>query len=383
MATGSRDPDLAPFVGRAHLGPSLLIAPAGAPPKLGYLTAMERDEAAGTNLERLSPEQLGVEELTRRLGSGAELWVEVIAAGLEHAGVAPGKVGLAGRFPAGTVHAACSRLAERGWAFEPAHELLLELRRTKTPNELAEIREVAAAAGEAMRAVAAALASSEPGGAGLELDGRPLTAGRLRRRIAAALAAHGMEQPDGNILAAGADAGVPHTQGGSDRVLRPGEALVVDLFPRGLLYADCTRTLCVGRPPAELARAHALVERALSEARGGAVAGRPACDLQRAACELFEEAGYPTPISHPGTTRGYVHGLGHGVGFELHEKPSFRVGSDPRGELAEGDVFTLEPGLYDPAAGWGVRLEDLCHLGAAGLEVLTPLPYDLDPEAWL
>jgi Xaa-Pro aminopeptidase len=51
--------------------------------------------------------------------------------------------------------------------------------------------------------------------------------------------------------------------------------------------------------------------------------------------------------------------------------------------LRQGDVFTLEPGLYDPAAGWGVRLEDLVYLGSGGLEDLTPLPYDLDPRAWV
>ena len=50
--------------------------------------------------------------------------------------------------------------------------------------------------------------------------------------------------------------------------------------------------------------------------------------------------------------------------------------------LAAGDVFTLEPGLYDPAGGWAVRLEDLVHLGLDGPETLTPLPYDLDPRAW-
>ncbi len=382
MAASGRDPDLAPFVGTAHLGSSFLIAPAGGPPRLGYLTAMERDEAASTGIEPLGPELLGLDRLRDLSGSSAELWAEVLAAGLDRTGLAPGRIGLAGRFAAGTAHAACSRLAERGWSFASAHELLLELRRTKLDSELVEIRQAAAAVVEAMKTVAAALAAADPEAAGLRLAGRPLTAGRLRRRIGAVLAAHGMEQPEGNILAAGAAAAVPHSQGASERVLRPGEALVVDLFPRRRLYADCTRTFCVGRPPAELARAHALVARALSEARRAAVAGRSPAELQSSACELFEQAGYPTSSGEPGTKRGYVHGLGHGVGFELHEQPSFRGAAGGAGELAVGDVFTLEPGLYDPDAGWGVRLEDLCHLGPAGLEVLTPLPYDLDPRTW-
>ncbi len=93
-------------------------------------------------------------------------------------------------------------------------------------------------------------------------------------------------------------------------------------------------------------------------------------------------AGYATPLTRPDATTGYVHGLGHGVGFELHEYPSFRETSGPEGVLESGDLFTLEPGLYDPEAGWGVRLEDLCCLTDGGLVNLTPLPYELDPRAW-
>ena len=95
----------------------------------------------------------------------------------------------------------------------------------------------------------------------------------------------------------------------------------------------------------------------------------------------WDAAGYPTPISEPGTTRGYVHNLGHGVGFDLHELPTFKKSAGAEGVLREGDVFTLEPGLYDPEERWAVRLEDLHHL-TEGLEVLTPLPYELDPRAW-
>ncbi len=113
-----------------------------------------------------------------------------------------------------------------------------------------------------------------------------------------------------------------------------------------------------------------------------AVPGARGWDLQEAVCLTFEEAGYATPLRQPGTTTGYVHNLGHGIGYELHELPIFRKVAGAEGVLAEGDVFTLEPGLYDPAAGYGVRLEDLCYLGADGLEVLTPLPYDLDPRRW-
>jgi Xaa-Pro aminopeptidase len=81
---------------------------------------------------------------------------------------------------------------------------------------------------------------------------------------------------------------------------------------------------------------------------------------------------------------GYVHNLGHGVGLDLHETPIFKKVSGAEGVLREGDVFTLEPGLYHPEQGYGVRLEDLVRLDEDGrLENLTPLPYELDPRAYL
>jgi Xaa-Pro aminopeptidase len=97
---------------------------------------------------------------------------------------------------------------------------------------------------------------------------------------------------------------------------------------------------------------------------------------------VIGERGWPTPASHPDTLRGYVHNLGHGVGHELHELPSFRKESGLEGMLAAGDVFTLEPGIYEPEAGWAGRGEDLYRLGGDGLERLTELPRDLDPGAY-
>ena len=105
----------------------------------------------------------------------------------------------------------------------------------------------------------------------------------------------------------------------------------------------------------------------LAALEASAVSAHPgvrAWDLQAAVCEHFARSGWPTPVDAPGTTRGYVHGLGHGVGFEVHEMPSFRQeANDWEGRLEPGDVITLEPGLYEPespdTAGSAVRLEDL------------------------
>jgi Xaa-Pro aminopeptidase len=391
LAPAADDTDLAPFLARpVHMGECLLVLPQGGEPRLAYMTAMEREEAAATGLLPLTPEALEISRLSSEYSEPPAFLARVAARALALSGVAPGRVALAGHGAAGTVQGMCALLAVQGWTWVPGNSLVLAARKRKQLAELAGIRQAAEATCEAMRAVARMLAAAEPAAESreLHLTGEPLTVARLRSEVARVFALHGCEQPRGNILAPGEEGAVPHSSGTPERVLRAGEPLVVDLFPRGPrgLFADCTRTFCTAEPPAAFARAHATVRAAVEEAYRRAVPGVRGWDLQEVVCARFAEAGYPTPISTPGTTRGYVHNLGHGVGFELHELPTFKKAADAGGVLRAGDVFTIEPGLYEPAESWGVRLEDLVYLGAPDLarplENLTPLPYDFDPRAW-
>jgi Xaa-Pro aminopeptidase len=388
LAPSAQDTDLAPFLpGPAHLGECLLVLPRGGEPRLGYLTPMEREEAASTGLLPLTPEDLEISRLSSEYAEPATFLARVAGKALELSGLTPGRVALAGHGAAGTIQGACSLLAAQGWVWVPGNALVFAARKRKEAPELAGLREAAEGTCEAMRAVARLLAAASPDANGeLELDGERLTVARLRAEVGRIFADRGFDQPRGNLIAPGEEGGIPHSSGTPDRAIRAGEPLVVDLFPRGFshgqLFADCTRTFCVGEPPESFARAHGLVRQALETARRLAVPGTRGWDIQEAVCALFGEAGYPTQISQPGTTRGYVHNLGHGVGFDLHEFPTFKKASGGEGVLREGDVFTIEPGLYDAEAGWGVRLEDLVHLGPDGLENLTPLPYDPDPRSW-
>jgi Xaa-Pro aminopeptidase len=386
LASSAEDSDLASFLpGAAHLGECLLVLPRlprEAGPRLGFLTPMEREEAAATGLALLTPEDLDVSRWASELPDPAYFLSQVVGRALERCGVAPGRVALAGHGQAGTIQAACAALSREGWAWVPGNALMTTARKPKEPAELAGLRDASAAACKAFHAVARLLAAATVISGELWLEGEPLRVARLRAEIARVLAGDGFEQPRGNILGPAEEGAIPHCSGTPDRVLRAGESLVVDVFPKGRLFSDCTRTFCVGEPSEALRRGHARVREALEEASLRARPGVRGWEVQEAVCARFEAAGYPTPLSEPGTTRGYVHNLGHGVGFDLHELPTFKKASGAEGVLRAGDVFTLEPGLYDPEARWAVRLEDLHHLTEDGLEVLTPLPYDLDPRAW-
>lgn len=385
LGPSAADSDLAAFLaGPAHIGECLVVAPREGPARLVYLTPMERDEAAATGLQLITPEDLDIAKASSELPDPASFLARVAGRALAICGLTPGRIALAGHGAAGVIQGACSQLAGQGWTMVPGNALVLAARQRKVPAEVAGIREAAEGVAEAMRAVARLLAAAVPRGDRDELwaEGGRLTVARLRAEVGRVLAGRGLEQPRGNIIAPAEEGGVPHSSGTPDRVIRAGESLVVDVYPKGRLFADCTRTFCAGEPPEALVRAHAHVRAALKEAHLRAAPGVRGWDVQEAVCHRLGAAGYETPISHPGTTRGYVHNLGHGVGFELHEFPTFKKASGGEGVIREGDVFTLEPGLYDPEAGYGVRLEDLVRLGPEGPENLTPLPYEMDPRAW-
>jgi Xaa-Pro aminopeptidase len=383
VAESSRDPDIAPFVGPVHLGQALVIATGDRRPALAYFTSMEREEAAKTGCTLLHPEQFDLTNLRKRHGSGHLFWAAVMEAGLAFAEVPPSEVALAGRTSNGLVHAACAILETRGWEFTDGSLVARSYRKLKSIRELEEVRRTAAVVCKAFHSIAALLSEASIQGEELWVDGAPLRVGRLRSEVAVLFAKAGLEQPMGNIVAVGAKAAVPHTQGESPDVVKQGEALVVDLFPRENLFADCTRTFCVGQPNDRLTTAHDYVCEALIDAQARARIGIKASELQHVVCSRFEKGGYDTPRSKCDPQQGYVHNLGHGVGYELHEFPTFADSDAETGRLEAGDLFTLEPGLYEPSQGFGVRLEDLCYLREDGLEVLTDLPYDLNPRAWV
>jgi Xaa-Pro aminopeptidase len=209
--------------------------------------------------------------------------------------------------------------------------------------------------------------------------GAPLTIGAVKRFVLHALLDHDLEDT-GMIFAQGRDAGFPHSRGQADQALRLGQTIVFDLFPReagGGYHHDMTRTWCIGHAPPAAQALYDDVMAAFDAALAAYAVGAPTHHMQEAVQTLFEERGHPTLRSDPGTMAGYVHSLGHGVGLEIHERPA--ISHMLRGDVFRvGNCITIEPGLYYPERGMGVRVEDLFIIDEGGaLGSLTPFRKDL------
>jgi Xaa-Pro aminopeptidase len=214
----------------------------------------------------------------------------------------------------------------------------------------------------------------------VKVDGRPLTIGDVKSRINLWLVERGAENPDGTIFAIGRDAGVPHSSGNPGDLLRLGQTIVFDIFPcepGGGYYYDFTRTWCLGFAPDEAQKLYEDVLSVYRQVMNELRPGTKCRDYQLRTCELFEAMGHPTLKSNPQTEVGYVHGLGHGVGLNIHERPWFSMRATEEDILAPGTVVTVEPGLYYPDRGLGVRLEDTVWVRPDG-KMEVPVEYPLD-----
>ena len=270
------------------------------------------------------------------------------------------------------------RLRAAGVDLEVDRDVFLRRRRVKNEAELAGIRRAQKGAEEAMAAARELLRRSEPSNGAVMLDGEQLTCERIKLEIQRVFGEHGLAS-DEFIVSHGPQSAVGHDMGSGP--IAAGESIVIDLWPRdreSACYADMTRTFVVGEISDELREYHKLVYEALQRSFASVRAGVEGRKVFEEVCDLFHEAGQPTQLSkEPGQVldSGFYHGLGHGVGLEVHEQPW--LGRAP-GSLVAGDVVTLEPGLYRHGYG-GVRLEDLALVTEDGCENLTSFPYDLQP----
>jgi Xaa-Pro aminopeptidase len=226
------------------------------------------------------------------------------------------------------------------------------LRRRKDAGELEAIAAAAKLTDEVYEAV---LAEGLEGRT--EHDVALAAEARLRER--------GAEPAFPAIVAAGPNGALPHAEP-SDRVIAAGDLVVWDMGARLDGYcSDCTRTFAVGEVGEGAAEAYELVRSAQAaglEAIRAGVGGEEADGLARA---VIDAAGH---------AEHFGHGLGHGVGLEVHEAP--RLGKTSEDVLEVGDVVTVEPGVYIPGE-FGIRIEDLVSVTAEGHRNLSSLGKEL------
>ncbi|EHR61748.1 M24 family metallopeptidase [Saccharomonospora cyanea] len=263
----------------------------------------------------------------------------------------PGRVAVSDTMAA--LHVLRLRDAVAGAEQTLAGPVLRELRMCKDAAELAALRRAA----EAIDRVHARM-------------GEWLRPGRTEAEVGAditeAIVAEGHTHADFVIVGSGPNGASPHHDV-SDRVIEPGDVVVVDIggpIPEGY-NSDSTRTYAVGEPAAEIAEAYAVLQRAQEAAVRTVRPGATAHEVDAAARDILTEAGLGEL---------FIHRTGHGIGLDVHEEPYIMSGNDL--PLQPGMAFSVEPGVYQ-AGKWGARIEDIVVVTADGVEPLNTRPHEL------
>jgi Xaa-Pro aminopeptidase len=168
------------------------------------------------------------------------------------------------------------------------------------------------------------------------------------------------------IVASGPNGALPHARP-TDRTLQRGDLVVLDMgCIRDGYASDMTRTVALGAPSQAAQTGYEVVREAQNQALDAARSGLTGKELDGVARDVIEKAGLGQYFSH---------GLGHGIGLQVHEWP--RISRTVDHELPVGACVTIEPGVYVPDKGYGVRIEDIVALQENGSENLTSTPKEL------
>ncbi|HET7339399.1 MAG TPA: M24 family metallopeptidase [Candidatus Dormibacteraeota bacterium] len=270
-----------------------------------------------------------------------------------------------------------------GLDVEIDRELFVAERRHKSMEQAQSIRAAQQAAESAVVAVVRQLAQADIREGMLWTDGEPLTSERLYAAAQLDLGRRGFTCPD-MIIAGAPENALPHFRGTGQ--IQANAPVIIDIVPTGRethYNGDLTRTVVVGEVSDEVRRMHAAVLQALDAGEESISAGVRGKDPHIAVCQVLVDRGYGT------TSRGFEgpegvarmnHSTGHGVGLEVHEGPALRETTEY--PLEQGDVVTVEPGLYKLGLG-GVRIEDTGMVTANGFENFTTLTRSLDPRDYV
>ncbi len=373
------------MVNGAAISHAIVIKKRGEEPVL-FCGAMEREEAAASGLETIDTSRYNIMEMIKEAGGDRlAASVKYYQTIFEEFGV-KGRVAFYGQGDAGrnweflkALDAAMPELTVTG---EFNDNIFITARMTKSSEELERIRVVGKKTCEVVRHIADFMKSHKvDGGTLVKDDGGPLTIGDCKAEIKLALARRKIIEEVDTIFAIGRDAGIPHSRGNDADPIELGKTIVFDIFPQeegGGYFFDMTRTFVLGEASQEILDSYKTLEECYDTVAPTLEMGEKASVYQTRTCDFFEARGIETPRTNPQVTNGYVHSLGHGIGLDVHEKPTLSNFTGNEDVLVPGSIFTVEPGLYYPDKGYGMRIEDVYYVHEDGtVENLTDFPRDL------
>ncbi len=264
---------------------------------------------------------------------------------------------------------------------EKSPTLLEVARETKDRSEIEQLREMGKKTAKVVERTRQFLRSARVGGSNVMYKSKPLKVETVKRTIGRLLSEESIMAPEDTIFAVGRKSSDPHYGGEAQDLVRPSEPIVFDIFPAEPdgYWHDCTRTYSFSSPSRRVKEMFDTTLEAQESALDMIREQVPSNETMISVCKLFEKRGYPTVRSllkgkKEARTRGFIHGLGHGVGLTIGERPYLSLFS--KEPLRKNSVVTVEPGLYDPKVG-GVRIEDIVVVGSPS-ENLTPLAKDIE-----
>ncbi|MBT3189896.1 MAG: aminopeptidase P family protein [Anaerolineae bacterium] len=355
------------LTGGGHVNAATLIKPRGKDATL-FCNDMEREEAKKTGLKTVTYSKYSLKELQKE-AKGDLVLVSALRLEkmLNDCNVKSGRVGVYGHTDVSHTFAILTAVQKKMPAIEFVGEtnmdsVFLQAMETKAEDEVERIRKMGQITTEVVGLVKDYLTGHavDENEVLLRTDGKPLTISDVKAKINLWLAERGAENPEATIFAIGRDTGFPHSVGTPSNVIRLGKTIIFDIFPceaGGGYFYDFTRTWCLGYAPEAEQKLYDDVREIYEKLMDEMEVNMPFGELQRITCELFEAQGHPTTRSNEATQEGYVHSVGHGLGVNVHERPWARMEMKDN-LLQRGTVFTIEPGLYYPDRGMGVRIEN-------------------------
>lgn len=385
FGNGFHNPPMVYLTGGGHFSEAILVKKQGHPPIMG-VNPLEREEAEKSGFDIYTFMDLGYFDILQESHGDKQLAeAKMIRLLLEKAGLLRGKVSVMGVMEISSIWRALQYFKELMPEIELVGEsdksVVSKARVTKDKAELDRIIQMGKVTTKVVGRVAEFLQSCTVKNEILQYEEKPLTVADVKSRIDLWLAEEGAENPEDTIFSIGRDAAIGHSSGTPTDPITLGKTICFDIYPcekGGGYFYDFTRTWCLGYAPEDVQTLYNQVREVYETVVPALKSGTPCLDYQQMTCDLFEKMGHPTVKTDPNTTDGYNHSLAHGLGLDVHEQPWFSVLAASNDILAPGMVFTIEPGLYYPDRGMGVRIEDTYYVDMDGsINKCVDYPMDL------